>query len=684
MSKKIISLGRIDITLSLSLNKNDMEEHSIHWENLNNLRDLSFLLTESNLRNKIEIKSDDISTNFFLYMNKVNKNKIYIQYVALNEIVYDQEQKEFKDFIQQITGLNFIYIYSKKIFNSINNVINLELIYESNKKVFQLTGKNKDISNTECNNANSGEENNFIKLSKNKNIFKYFDYLFLDFKKIKEEFAHLISMKNWSSFLNNLKKDFRIKIIFYMDNFSLNDEDKKIFKNIDIFIFPDKNNIQNIINHIKLKEEHNKKLKEYDDTKSVYERNNNNNSKIFEKRKEKEDSKFKKNKKFQSKSINKYTLHQNSNSISGVSTLYNNIDQKRMKAIHRNKSNEVKNLSKMSVTNSHNYSKPLNMKNTIVYFKEYASIKKNSMISENKILIFLDDFDSAIFCILNKKESNPFIYNFKFKLFPVINVHNIEEINTYKNIIKNNSKIYSIIFFSCLLRIITEEKTDNDDTCIKAFIFGNKCLKNIIEYEKENGTFPQNKNIFLTKVNKEDITNFNIKPKIERRFILDGNDVTKKKALYNPLLDKFSTTYFSSKVSRNIIRQNGLIDDNGNIFYDRMYRDSLGANPKYTINKYITDKELNKDIYSMNILKDIKNKETESINRLIKNKYVLNKKLIGYNQKAYQYSIYSNAIKKRMLPRLYSKNMLINVSDRNKTTKTFSVKAKIYPAKTEI
>ena len=682
MSKKIISLGCINITLSLELSTNDIEEHSINWENLNNLKDLSFIKTESNLWNKIEIKSDDISTNFFLYMNKVNKNKIYIQYATLNEIIYDEEQKEFKDFIQQITGLNFLYIYSKKIFSSINNVINFELIYETNKKVFELTSVNKAVCNTEYNKMNTEEENNFIKLSKNKNIFKYFDYLFLDFKNIKKELSHLISMQNWDIFLNNIKKDFGIKIIFYMDNFSLNTEEKKIFKNIDIFIFPDKNNMQNIINHIKLKEDHNQKLKEYDETKSVYERNNN-NSKIFEKRKKNEDLKYKKNKTFQSKSLNKYSLFQSN--ISKISTLYNNYNQKRIKTIHRNKSNGTKNISKISdITNSYNYSKPLNMKNTLAYFKDHASEKKNSMLSENKILIFLDDFNSAIFCIMNKKENNPFIYNFEFKLFPVINVHNIEEINTYKNIIKENSKIYSIIFFSCVLRIITEEKIDNDDTCIKAFIFGNKCLKNIIEYEKTNGIFPQNKNIFLTKINKEDISNFNIKPKSERRFILDGNDVTKKKILYNPLLDKFSTTYFSSKVSRNIIKQNGLIDDNGNIFYDKIYKDSLGANPKYTNNKYITDKELNKDIYSMNILKDIKNKETENINRLIKNKYILSKKLIGYNQKAYQYSIYSNAIRKRMLPRLYSKNKLINASDKNRTAKTFSVKAKIYPVKTEI
>ncbi len=38
--------------------------------------------------------------------------------------------------------------------------------------------------------------------------------------------------------------------------------------------------------------------------------------------------------------------------------------------------------------------------------------------------------------MFNKREKNPFIYNFKFKIFPDINIHNIDEINNYKNLLK--------------------------------------------------------------------------------------------------------------------------------------------------------------------------------------------------------------------------------------------------------
>ena len=85
----------------------------------------------------------------------------------------------------------------------------------------------------------------------------------------------------------------------------------------------------------------------------------------------------------------------------------------------------------------------------------------------------------------------------------------------------------------------------------------------------------------------------------------------------------------------------------------------------------------------MNILKDIKNKKTESLNKIIKNKYTLNKKIIGYNQKAYQYSIYYNALKKRILPHINSKSR--NIIDKNKTYKSYGVKIKLKPTlQTEI
>ena len=58
----------------------------------------------------------------------------------------------------------------------------------------------------------------------------------------------------------------------------------------------------------------------------------------------------------------------------------------------------------------------------------------------------------------------------------------------------------------------------------------------------------------------------------------------------------------------------------------------------------------------MNALKGIKCKEIENnINEIIKNKYIIDQKITGYNKKVYQYSIYSNEKKKKLLPKIQLK-----------------------------
>ena len=637
MPKKIVSLGELNIYFSLKLSENELEKYSINWAQLNELKDLSFIQKKSNIYDKIEIKSKDDTINFLLYLNRINKNKIFIQYITLNEIIYDEEQEKFKNFINDITGSNFLYISSQKIFNSINNRIDFELIYNNESKIFPMTNRTCTSNIVEKNNKNNEENKNFIELSNNKSQFDYFDYLYLDYKRIKEELCNIISFESWNNFCFNIKKNYGIKIISYFNDFIINgQEDKKFFSLIDFHIFQKKDNAINVLKNLNQNEE-NHNIKKY-----KLKINNNQEKETF------------KNKimKFHN---NNYLLFNSKNNSN------NNNTPKTSKIYYRNKSNGINKIK-------HSIEKPYIKNNLLDFLKENASKKENNkFLFEDKILIFLDEFKEAIFCMFNKREKNPFIYNFKFKIFPDINIHNIDEINKYKNLLKKNQEIYSFIFLSGVLSELIQENNMDDETFIKSFLLGNNCIKTILSYEKNNNYFPSNKKIFLTEINKKDIIKFNYTPQSESRFILDGNDINIKKKLYNPLLDKFSQTYFSNEATRDVIRKNGLIDKKGNLVYDQIYKDSMGMNPKYKKNIYLTDRNLLNDIYSMNVLKDIKSKEIETINEIIKNKFVLDKKMTGYNKKVYQYSIYSNAMKKKILPKIKS-----NSKNKYKTYNSFN------------
>lgn len=600
MSKKIFSLSNLNITFSLEFCNKDIEKYSINFTELNTLKDLSFIKNDPNLFDKIELKSNDDLINILLYMNRINKNKIFIQYITLNEIYFNEEQKEFKDFIYKLMESNFLFVSSEKIFNSINNTINLEIIYGNEKKIFPLNSTQDD---------DKEDKNNFIEFSNDKSLFSNFDYFFLDLNKIKEIY-NLINIKSLKIFFSDLKHNFGIKIISYLNDNSIDKLEDTFFDLIDILLFQNKNIMQNILKNVKQKKINKIQKKEN----------------------------FFKNKIFPPNKNNKINIM-----CRNIKTIkHNNINY-----IDTNKSNILKDINNVDnkgylLTKSFNETNDLSK-----YFKENNYEEKYKLKIDNKIIIFLDDFKSINFCIPNKAQNKPFKYSFKFKIFPEINIHNIEEINIYKSIIKKNEEIYSIIIFSSVLSVLLEENI-NDQTIIKGFLLSNNCIKKILEFEKNNKIFPKNKQIFLSELNKKDIKNFKYTPQTESRFILDGNDLKIKKKLYNPLTDKCSKTFFSTETSRDVIKKNGLIDNKGNLFYDKVYKDSMGVNPKYKVYRKITDKELYNDIYSMNRLKNIRNKVIENINEKISKKFILNKKMIGYNKKTYQYSIYYNAVKKSL------------------------------------
>lgn len=632
MPKKLVSLGGLNINLVLELSNKDMEKYLLNWEKINSLKDLSFINKEKDLWSKIEIKSNDNIINFFLYMNKVNKNKIYAQFITLNEIIYNEEQKLFENFIRQVTTSNFLYILPQKIYNSIKNIINIELIYGNNKKVFQLISSPLNYNNNlkESNSHKKEEENEFIKLSYNEKVFGFFDYLLLDYKKMKQ-MDDLINMKIWNKFFINLKQNFQIKIISYLSNISLKEDEEKFFNLIDIFIFPYKNDLQNILIRIKQIIE-NKNLKKELKDKIPDNKNGNEVNK------------------------NKFCQNEINNNKIGI----NNSKEKKS-FIYRNKSSQIKNVHKIKYL----LNRPLDINNLFIYFNRYNFEEKIKFINENKILMVLEEFKDLFFYTFNKKEKYPFLNNFKFQIYPEINIHNIEEINTYKKLIKKNSELYSIIFYSCLLSVLLEEGFENEEIIVKGFLLGNNCIKKLIQFEKKYKIFPRNTDILLTQINENDIKKYNYIPQSESRFILDGNNINSKKQLYNPLMDKYSKTYFSTEASRDIIRKNGLIDNNGNLFYDKVYKDSLGINPIYKKNRNIKYD----DIYSMKILKDIKSKQIEKKFDVIKDKFILNKKMIGFNQKSYQYSIYKNAMKK-ILPKINIYNL---ASEKSKTNKKYKL-----------
>ena len=281
---KIIAFGSLHLLLTLRLEKEDLK--SINFNYLENLEDLSFLINDEKLWEKIELTSNNELISTLLKANSIKQNKNIISYIVLDKISYNEEQSKFQKLLDYLL-LNYGFeIYCYEVYKCKIN-INLKLLYKNRIKKFIIYGdyyeeeeneekeenegenneENKDENPKKAENETEKKENNdketnqqkeeeindiglFEKIPEEEVKFEDFNYIYIHFKDfILGEFSSEFKLNQIYNFLIKLKKKSKIKIIFnFCENFGENEKYLINFLKIsDIHIFRNKNEILNIL-----------------------------------------------------------------------------------------------------------------------------------------------------------------------------------------------------------------------------------------------------------------------------------------------------------------------------------------------------------------------------------------------------------------------------------------------------
>ena len=296
--------------------------------------------------------------------------------------------------------------------------------------------------------------------------------------------------------------------------------------------------------------------------------------------------------------------------------------------------------------------KPLNKNDMFDYFKNGIFSRDPQKRPTEKIILVLDEFNKIFIVKCNKLEEKPFVSDFDLKLYPKMNVRNMNEILDYKKFIKNNFRKYVDIFFGSFLSVVTGNGKDgcDEDSLFLGYLIATNTVKKIAEIQRFNLPLPNNKEFFSPSKNKEELDRLLIEANQKRKenaFILDGN--TKRDMIlkpYNPLLDKNLGTFLNSKNNKNFLQINGFVGKDGKIIYDPTYRETLGFNSKNRANKY-------RSIPNIKLSK-VKTKKFKTVAN------ATNKFLAGFRAKSPGYSIYNQRkAKNKLLPPIHLKNKLM-------------------------
>ena len=202
-TKKISSLGILDIILNLELSQKEANKFNININQYKSIRDLKYLFQSNNnssnqyhfnIIDSISLSSDNDFINTLLYINRAYNNKSFIEFIMPNEIQYNEDIQFIYKIIKYILGKNYFFIIENKITDFPSSIKFMIKIYKEKpneiiiKKEFQLFEKNNK-------NNNKISYNFFNEINYN---FKLSDYFIFDF----DSFNHLL--KNFKNINLNI------------------------------------------------------------------------------------------------------------------------------------------------------------------------------------------------------------------------------------------------------------------------------------------------------------------------------------------------------------------------------------------------------------------------------------------------------------------------------------------------
>ena len=297
--------------------------------------------------------------------------------------------------------------------------------------------------------------------------------------------------------------------------------------------------------------------------------------------------------------------------------------------------------------------KKINKQKVYDYFITCIARGTANEVKGNKVGLFMDDFNKYVIIYTTKKAADKQELN--AQPHPKINSHNIELIEKYKCILKENKNDYYSIFACLAAQEICTNHGISTEIVYPSFLIALDIIKRKVEYEKNEITEINEDQLYKVKISdkalQQELQKL-AKGSKEGGFVLDCTNKSKSSIKdYVALYDYHLSGFFSSENTRKNLMNKGFIDNKGFIMYDPVYRSVMGAQCKNT-KKYEGDELKHKIISSINgidVPSRIKDKEIDAKREVEKQKVPINKQ-IPYVKDANLYKQFKKKKKKNKKP----------------------------------
>ena len=149
----ILSIGHYDIDYLITLTEEDMLKYHIEdVTNLQSYNDISFLINNQYLWDRIQMKTNNPTINLLLYLNKISidSNKSYIEYIAYEEPVFYNESV--KNMLRTVNDFNFFFVNNCPLKPEAKKYFSLTIKYKDKETVINFDKCQNDVKNNNADN----------------------------------------------------------------------------------------------------------------------------------------------------------------------------------------------------------------------------------------------------------------------------------------------------------------------------------------------------------------------------------------------------------------------------------------------------------------------------------------------------------------------------------------------------
>ena len=550
----ILSLGHYDIDYYITLSEEDMLK--FHIEDVTQLKkyeDISFIIENQYLWQKIQLKTENRFINLLLYLNKISNdsNKSYLEFIPYEEPVFYNEAV--KNMLKTVNDFNFFFVNNCSLNPETKKYFSLTIKYNDQETIFNFDkGENDNEIQKE-----SGEEKNKEEEKKGDTYLKNENNPFNKIKCDCPQYNYFIcsieeslSIKPYEDFIEFViyaKLNYGALLAIEYGNISDNFNDKesmtllnKLYLITDIFLFDEIDAIYNFKKHYEIFTKEKSKKKYFANGENLSDDQSQNNKSEF------------------------------NDDIKSQISIQNNIKQKNLNRYN-------------SVTRRR---KDMTVKDLFEYFKKTIACNGALSILNSKLGIFLDVNFSKVTFIEVPMNIKATLLSYDIKPYPKLSHNNVDLVELYKGILRQKRDFFKSIFFAGILNKIFHIKRKNFgmDVLYSGYLTGHEIVKRLLHLTTNEIPFPDNPKFYLVKINDNEVDEYVKKEyynKKESKFVLDCTNLEKSKLKnYVPLFDYNLHEFFENKAIQKELANKGFINSKGFVNYDPYYRKGMGVPKK--------------------------------------------------------------------------------------------------------